>query len=188
MRGAPSYLHAAPQHQRIIPADAGSTQDTSACRDGTPDHPRGCGEHALKPTRRGLYDGSSPRMRGAPCPDSNGRSPGRIIPADAGSTVLSIVLRLAQGDHPRGCGEHDWSDPTATVNNGSSPRMRGAPGVLLFLSCSYGIIPADAGSTSPVCAVLSAGQDHPRGCGEHSPLKSFRLLAAGSSPRMRGAL
>ena len=75
-----------------------------------------------------MYQGSSPRMRGALkfknfCPESV-----RIIPAYAGSTPLRRSQWSGLGDHPRVCGEHyHWGD-TVTLSPGSSPRMRGAPG------------------------------------------------------------
>ena len=50
----------------------------------------------------------------------------RIIPADAGSTVFSMIATGITRDHPRGCGEHltyNWNSP---FEKGSSPRMRGA--------------------------------------------------------------
>ena len=33
----------------------------------------------------------------------------RIIPADAGSTYAGKPVEVAHEDHPRGCGEHQWS-------------------------------------------------------------------------------
>ena len=50
------------------------------------------------------------------------------------------------------------------------------------------IIPADAGSTIARLVYLSVQGDHPRGCGEHSPLDLPDDSEIGSSPRMRGAL
>ncbi len=51
---------------RIIPADAGSTQQVPHYHQPHRDHPRGCGEHANFPPVNTSYRGSSPRMRGAP--------------------------------------------------------------------------------------------------------------------------
>ena len=50
--------------------------------------------------------GSSPRMRGAPMPYPVSIGTHRIIPADAGSTLIIRARRDRCGDHPRGCGEH----------------------------------------------------------------------------------
>ena len=52
----------------------------------------------------------------------------------------------------------------------------------------YGrIIPADAGSTSPITGIRSLSRDHPRGCGEHMLAIVIPSTVQGSSPRMRGA-
>ena len=65
--------------------------------------------------------------------------------------------------------------------------MRGA---LLLISTSKAaarIIPADAGSTFAVLDSICSLADHPRGCGEHSPIFRTPACLPGSSPRMRGA-
>ena len=70
-----------------------------------------------------------------------------IIPADAGSTISTASLTLSDGDHPRGCGEHEFLQEIYTGGGGSSPRMRGAQTDSRYDGCRPG--------------------DHPRGCGEH---------------------
>ena len=70
-------------------------------------------------------------------------------------------------DHPRACGEHTPSCGVPHPCSGSSPRMRGALGVVLYLPRGRGIIPAYAGSTNQVFIRV--------------------LTVVGSSPRMRGA-
>ena len=70
-----------------------------------------------------------------------------IIPADAGSTLdISRFLR-SWWDHPRGCGEHDFTGDLVDDSAGSSPRMRGAHIGAGTVASTGGIIPADAGST-----------------------------------------
>ena len=71
---------------RIIPADAGSTEDGYAFLSSPQDHPRGCGEHSAPSCALSLIQGSSPRMRGAPTHLDALDGVDRIIPADAGST------------------------------------------------------------------------------------------------------
>ena len=87
MRGAPTDWEQKTSEQRIIPADAGSTGDVLAGHALAPDHPRGCGEHALSMMVSTGQHGSSPRMRGAQFSASGMLEYGRIIPADAGSTL-----------------------------------------------------------------------------------------------------
>ncbi len=111
----------------------------------------------------------------------------RIIPADAGSTCRQ-QHRAADGrDHPRGCGEHAIVDTLRECENGSSPRMRGAPVGHESDDDVLGIIPADAGSTFPNWLTWLSDEDHPRGCGEHAGTRIGWRGTWGSSPRMRGA-
>ena len=65
--------------------------------------------------------------------------------------------------------------------------MRGALTVHGLLGVHDGIIPADAGSTSPDDTYRGEGKDHPRGCGEHWGTRWVMMAWIGSSPRMRGA-
>ena len=88
MRGARSSTLAQLWIVRIIPADAGSTFWLYITLSLTKDHPRGCGEHFMGSTRQTPSRGSSPRMRGARIPGHVRIRGVRIIPADAGSTVI----------------------------------------------------------------------------------------------------
>ena len=126
-------------------------------------------------------------MRGAPLYLKFVGGKLRIIPADAGSTMIQNICHARLQDHPRGCGEHAVHRPVLAGHLGSSPRMRGAHSVALCTSPFLRIIPADAGSTDIVIAKATQGKDHPRGCGEHSFLSYWSIIHLGSSPRMRGA-
>ena len=86
MRGAQTGKYTVINIDRIIPADAGST-----------DVVRSTGS---------AVRGSSPRMRGAQNDDYGLNYLDRIIPADAGSTGLRTRPLCSWTDHPRGCGEH----------------------------------------------------------------------------------
>ena len=187
MRGAPGRPGPARRGMGIIPADAGSTPPPALAPNGTGDHPRGCGEHSEASSTTAALPGSSPRMRGALVKVFAGMPAPRIIPADAGSTVLlPAALGLAL-DHPRGCGEHVHFAQCRHAVLGSSPRMRGALFPYRRRPKPLRIIPADAGSTIRHTAPTTRRRDHPRGCGEHSSVRSPRSLRGGSSPRMRGA-
>ena len=168
MRGALHRRAGGDHPGGIIPADAGSTLCLAAeqCQGW----------------------GSSPRMRGAPSRTHGTQTIKRIIPADAGSTHPRPPTGLCSWDHPRGCGEHPLVSQGIVNITGSSPRMRGAPKDGYHFEGAKGIIPADAGSTTPFLGSPHPWTDHPRGCGEHPcrPLTWPRWR--GSSPRMRGAL
>ena len=214
MRGAPTHRKPQCAFAGIIPADAGSTVISTSKTVGSPDHPRGCGEHQNKVLQAKLDEGSSPRMRGAPTDRSKSAHHSGIIPADAGSTSMGVLFSRLVKDHPRGCGEHlvvlvvvplgvgssprmrgarshQWSDPISgptPCHIGSSPRMRGAPAWLSWWPCMRRIIPADAGSTRSRFSCYYLCADHPRGCGEHVAMDRSNMSLLGSSPRMRGAL
>ena len=188
MRGARRKIQPLSAHDRIIPADAGSTFRGAGAWRSCRDHPRGCGEHARLLHELTDRRGSSPRMRGAHRRRHRLRDPGRIIPADAGSTSTWWCSDCPGRDHPRGCGEHGSGQMIDAAAMGSSPRMRGARSAPSHAHPTPGIIPADAGSTPLRRMAPGPDQDHPRGCGEHSmsrpPFDPFQ----GSSPRMRGSL
>ena len=151
MRGAHNHIGVLHHNHRIIPADAGSTTRAYSGQSGSPDHPRGCGEHRGQSPIRLLITGSSPRMRGAQDPRLGREWTDRIIPADAGSTLSHRVWLRCRADHPRGCGEHRSSCHLPVCSYGSSPRMRGAHRTGRHRPKAVGIIPADAGSTLPKC-------------------------------------
>ena len=86
-------------------------------------------------------------MRGAQFFNEPRKYLDRIIPADAGSTIIEIFYSRLRGDHPRGCGEHVQRLLCQPGQLGSSPRMRGAHDPVVLAAGLFGIIPADAGST-----------------------------------------
>ena len=152
------------------------------------DHPRGCGAHLL-PQRRQLYcRGSSPRVRGSLCRQSQQRTLHGIIPAGAGLTRYGIGLCRRRRDHPRGCGAHSEADCQQIDFWGSSPRVRGSPAVLRPYCRRAGIIPAGAGLTQADQGHVLHGRDHPRGCGAHQLAAHVITYLIGSSPRVRGSL
>ena len=69
---------------------------------------------------------------------------------------------------------------------GSSPRMRGTQFKLRRGGGERGIIPAYAGNTAALKAMMDTLGDHPRVCGEHSVRMMRATALRGSSPRMRG--
>ncbi len=110
--------------------------------------------------------GSSPRLRGVPW---SGRLTGTlsgIIPASAGSTAVSRLSSYYRWDHPRVCGEYKAVLGSDGFKAGSSPRLRGVPGVSTRVS--------------------SGVRDHPRVCGEYDCNRCLSHQNPGSSPRMRG--
>ena len=68
MRGTLFHGHHEDKHTGIIPAHAGNTRLTCRPSNLAWDHPRACGEHKGKRSRRDVNEGSSPRMRGTRLP------------------------------------------------------------------------------------------------------------------------
>ena len=134
----------------IIPACAGSTGRAPSSTSRTRDHPRMCGEHSSNPGTIIKTLGSSPHVRGAHCSGMKSNSRRGIIPACAGSTNTPLGYATRRRDHPRMCGEHVRGFMAKMTVLGSSPHVRGAPGLLRQRSGITGIIPACAGSTGLV--------------------------------------
>ena len=147
VRGAQGPSGFRRRHGGIIPACAGSTGRSDLSHSRARDHPRMCGEHRWPPCRLWCGRGSSPHVRGAPTAKRpQPRSPG-IIPACAGSTGHDRAVVQPDRDHPRMCGEHLREIGASTIEQGSSPHVRGAHDGLITLQSAIGIIPACAGST-----------------------------------------
>ena len=127
-------------------------------------------------------------MRGTPISGNRKRCRNGIIPAHAGNTASVAVKPLCVRDHPRACGEHPVAKLAPDRPMGSSPRMRGTPGLPRPDGVYTRIIPAHAGNTMGWAGIRSAGWDHPRACGEHMTTIGKTERKGGSSPRMRGTL
>ena len=131
--GSSPHVRGARHHSRrrladrgIIPACAGSTEWRNSSRLPYRDHPRMCGEHAVKSNVMRCAGGSSPHVRGARRFLCQSRQVKGIIPACAGSTRLHVRLIWLTWDHPRMCGEHEVTAGNSRTNVGSSPHVRGA--------------------------------------------------------------
>ena len=152
------------------------------------DHPRVCGEHVDVSVDIDNATGSSPRMRGTLFRGRIVNAEVGIIPAYAGNTCRTRSPHPRRKDHPRVCGEHKITAGGASMEAGSSPRMRGTPSRFSIHHAADGIIPAYAGNTYARSIVTVIFRDHPRVCGEHWTGSTCATVRAGSSPRMRGTL
>ena len=187
MRGAPNKANIMRNYPRFIPAHAGSTKRTRRRRWKMPVHPRACGEHRDTAALSARSAGSSPRMRGAPPASRIRLYRLRFIPAHAGSTQVHRCRSGFGAVHPRACGEHTLRKGLYKGYSGSSPRMRGALVILVFVVSFLRFIPAHAGSTQSPRRRCRIGTVHPRACGEHIFGSAGVGAPDGSSPRMRGA-
>src|SRR5690606_17275028 len=73
-----------------------------------------------------------------------------------------------------------------TVNNGSSPRVRGTPQRGGHRAAVARFIPACAGNAFPTRDAAVEAAVHPRVCGERRFSRELVLTDNGSSPRVRG--
>ena len=172
--------------RRIIPASAGQTQSSTLWLPVWPDHPRECGANPLSTDRVNVAPGSSPRVRGKPWVMMLVMLGLRIIPASAGQTKRTHGRNSGKADHPRECGANAMLQNGAYTGNGSSPRVRGKPLIVMFLLGELRIIPASAGQTCCHPPPSRPPADHPRECGANRVLSGKGMTAVGSSPRVRG--
>ena len=173
---------------RFIPAHAGNTRNQNGPGSICSVHPRACGEHWLGSLLGCSAGGSSPRMRGTRQTRPGGPACRRFIPAHAGNTIVTNILRHITAVHPRACGEHYFLSRTLGGKNGSSPRMRGTLIVFAAINLIVRFIPAHAGNTRSRMASWMIVTVHPRACGEHLARQRWPGPLFGSSPRMRGTL
>ncbi len=112
--------------RRFIPAPAGNAQRIRPAGRPRAVHPRACGERV--------------------CVAAGGRPGRRFIPAPAGNAVLAGFGVIAGPVHPRACGERSRSHAYPWATAGSSPRLRGTPGLLVAHPQADRFIPAPAGN------------------------------------------
>ena len=103
------------QPRGLIPARAGSTVGRCGQGCGAWAHPRPCGEHERIWAVTGVDTGSSPPVRGALSIVELLIFAFGLIPARAGSTILSLDLLVCSWAHPRPCGEHSCWTAKRTV-------------------------------------------------------------------------
>ena len=134
----------------------------------------------------GKLAGSSPRVRGKPHgPVLSGQERG-LIPARAGKTPIRDTHSGRAAAHPRACGENPQTEAPTLFATGSSPRVRGKPGLRGHQHLVPGLIPARAGKTYRSHEHFTCNWAHPRACGENPPANGAVGGPSGSSPRVRG--
>ena len=175
---------------RIIPALAGNTAQHPQYHHPSPDHPRSRGEYWLRLDPFLVLAGSSPLSRGILGKRGRNLRTERIIPALAGNTAWSALVKVISPDHPRSRGEYKVWEAVGQTLDGSSPLSRGIrtprrrgpsptriipalAGNTCQLGCCVhwgGIIPALAGNTRSGSRIRSPVRDHPRSRGEYRRL------------------
>ncbi len=86
-------------------------------------------------------------MRGKVCVKLHRQLVRGITPAYAGKRCRNPIIAQARGDHPRVCGEKNWSVGVSDYLKGSPPRMRGKVTKYVCKPQGVGITPAYAGKS-----------------------------------------
>ena len=152
--------------RRITPAYAGKSQWAGGLVVSIGDHPRVCGEKSCPGVIANSIKGSPPRMRGKVGWSLSRSRRSGITPAYAGKSFKAQILITPLKDHPRVCGEKDFTPSPADFALGSPPRMRGKVRRERGPMRSRRITPAYAGKRHNGKKKAIPGQDHPRVCGE----------------------
>ena len=134
--------------RRLIPAHAGKTLAAPWTSWLPPAHPRSRGENRAEIAALQTRAGSSPLTRGKLLYARDGLGLGRLIPAHAGKTLISLMVVIGCPAHPRSRGENSYADKTDVTGNGSSPLTRGKPHTSRPGSVWGRLIPAHAGKTT----------------------------------------
>ena len=150
------------------------------------DHPRSRGVYRapLRPPAR--ISGSSPLARGLLDAARLAEVGERIIPARAGFTPGSLIVREGATDHPRSRGVYWRHRGNRPSRPGSSPLARGLREVPAGTAGSGRIIPARAGFTWPSRNRTARMWDHPRSRGVYDTAWDEMMDGWGSSPLARG--
>ena len=110
-------------------------------------HPRSRGENWIYASEKSAGAGSSPLTRGKRAQAVREILACGLIPAHAGKTLSSAILRCPPRAHPRSRGENTVYAWYVFTDRGSSPLTRGKQPTHCQAYRGHGLIPAHAGKT-----------------------------------------
>ena len=151
---------------RFIPTDVGNAHNLPISSPCCPVHPHGCGERCHPCVYLSFLIGSSPRMWGTRLYWRFVYGYWRFIPTDVGNAISMRSLAFISSVHPHGCGERIKSELSATIKNGSSPRMWGTLNATGQNQTTRRFIPTDVGNAKRGGISSAMTAVHPHGCGE----------------------
>ena len=105
-RGTQKVLYTPGRMAGLIPARAGNTCSRAVLLPISRAHPRSRGEHERAARYRVEHKGSSPLARGTRDVRIVSNANGGLIPARAGNTNRTVILKFLERAHPRSRGEH----------------------------------------------------------------------------------
>ena len=109
-----------------------------------------------------------------------------ITPAYAGKRTSPLHEPSMRRDHPRVCGEKTKMLSSLDSVSRSPPRMRGKDQACSRWRYPDGITPAYAGKRIIAERAAIFSRDHPRVCGEKTPVQVMVEQPKGSPPHVRG--
>ncbi len=127
-RGKPHLHRLGHLALRLIPAHAGKTEVRSVDEEARSAHPRSRGENSATGLDGADQRGSSPLTRGKRVGVTLDVWQRGLIPAHAGKTGASLMVRTPLGAHPRSRGENHVDVLAGKLRPGSSPLTRGKQG------------------------------------------------------------
>ncbi len=169
-----------------IPACAGEPPPGRRGHRAVPVYPRVCGGTGLRLRAQATQKGLSPRVRGNLAVEDEVVGVAGSIPACAGEPLELTDIRVTDGVYPRVCGGTNIKIVPVGYGLGLSPRVRGnqykdRAGRLWTRS-----IPACAGEPCLMASSLPGAKVYPRVCGGTIEIRTWRVVRAGLSPRVRG--
>jgi len=171
---------------RFIPACAGNTFQSQLFHLCQAVHPRLRGEHVPISHSTTADDGSSPPARGTLCCARRQSGCLRFIPACAGNTSAIPWRLMLESVHPRLRGEHLGSGSAKGCLGGSSPPARGTRSIALCNRKNGRFIPACAGNTRHLAALLAHQTRFIPACAGNTSVPSTRRCSLAVHPRLRG--
>ena len=186
VRGKPSSTACKSRGNGYIPACAGEASVAAIQASAREVHPRVCGGSLERLHLGAERRGTSPRVRGKRPHVNAGRRTQRYIPACAGEAVqIRKEIFLVQV-HPRVCGGSRLGGLVPRLFDGTSPRVRGKPGMKTRRATTLRYIPACAGEARGLRYRNRPVRVHPRVCGGSAGRQRRPDQARGTSPRVRG--
>ena len=145
-----------------------------------------CGEKTRYRRSALVTVGSPPRMRGKDLLRRFRAAQHRITPACAGKSFTGCRFAHVVEDHPRMCGEKSRNSIMTLTSSGSPPHVRGKENLRIGILQNPRITPACAGKSCHHHDSYAATEDHPRMCGEKTPMLPCLIQPWGSPPHVRG--
>ena len=167
VRGLLPLRCAAPSRARYNPACAGTTAPSTMVSMPALIQPRVCGDYFHEPSPSACRLDTTPRVRGLRRCIIFFQFCMRYNPACAGTTRPTNVLDTHTSIQPRVCGDYDYPMIVRTLEQDTTPRVRGLLLSIASMALTSRYNPACAGTTSSSQRVAARQSIQPRVCGDY---------------------